>query len=350
MKSLYILLLSGACITVVSCSKKMDVASSSETNFLTYSIEGQNTRASISSNLHTINIVFPDSVKSATNLVADFTLSSGCKASINNTEQISGVSRNDYNSLITYSVSSVSNYNSSWTISSTNNLYSQSWGLGNFIEEKQSNDRAYSWYLDQLNTGFDSIDNCGPTAVTMVCKWADSTFTKTPQDARMKYETSGGWWFTPDIDNYLSDNGIAHDIISLPQTATGSMQLLKKQIDLNELVILCIDMNYIRLSNNQNFRTDKFYSTTPGFGHFFIIKGYAEVDNEMYFQVYDPNSWGQKNPDGSLKGKDRFYRHEDIFDASNNWWPYAFVIAKNGSILSNISSTPHKNIPVKYGR
>ena len=350
MKRLYIFLLAGSCIISNSCNKKADAPPSSETNFLTYSIEGQNTQVNITSAPHKISITFPDSVTSAANLIADFTLSPGCKATINNTEQISGVSRNDYNASFTYTLSASSSSVSNWTVTSANNSYSQDWGLGNFIEEKQSNDRAYSWYLDQLNTGFDSIDNCGPTAVTMVCKWADSTFTKTPQDARMSYESSGGWWFTSDIDNYLTDNGITHGIIPLSQTAEGTKQILKKQIDLNQLVILCIDMNYIRLSNNENYRTDKFYPTTPGFGHFFIVKGYTEVDNEMYFQVYDPNSWGQKNSDGSLKGKDRFYRYEDVFDASNNWWPYAFAIAKNGSTLHNRPLVPNKNIPVKYGR
>ncbi|MEP6947996.1 MAG: hypothetical protein ABI863_01915 [Ginsengibacter sp.] len=156
---------------------------------------------------------------------------------------------------------------SDWAINSTNNSYSRDWGLGNFIEDKQSNERTYSWYLGQLNTGFDSIDNCGPTTVTMVCKWADSTFTKTPQDARMSYESAGGWWFTPDIDNYLTDNNITHGIMPLSQTAEGTRDFLKKQIDLKQVVILCIDMNFIRLSNNENYRSDKFYPTTPGFGH-----------------------------------------------------------------------------------
>jgi hypothetical protein len=34
----------------------------------------------------------------------------------------------------------------------------------------------------------------------MAIKWADADFTKTALDARMKYEVSGGWWFTGDDD------------------------------------------------------------------------------------------------------------------------------------------------------
>ncbi|MEP6947997.1 MAG: hypothetical protein ABI863_01920 [Ginsengibacter sp.] len=111
MKQLYILLLVSFCIVSNSCNKKADTPSSSDTNFLTYSIEGQNTHVNIDPNPrppHKISIIFPGSVTRAGNLVADFILSPGCKATVNNTEQISGVSKNDCNASFTYTVSASS--------------------------------------------------------------------------------------------------------------------------------------------------------------------------------------------------------------------------------------------------
>ena len=202
-----------------------------------------------------------------------------------------------------------------------------------------------------MTTGFDSGNNCGPSCVTMVGKWSDSTFSKTAQDARKKYEPQGGWWSTGDIDSYLYENNITHRIVALPATANDAKDFLKHQVDLKQIVLLNIDMNYIRQSQDGYYHTDKFYATTSGWGHFFIVKGYKDVDNETFLEIYDPYSWGNLNVDGSPKGKDRYYRYEDVFAAANGWWQYAFIIARKGSVLSeNFAPTPYKNIPLQYGR
>ena len=353
MKNVYALLLFCFCIALSNCSKKDDspAVTASAANILSYSIKGQNFPINITAGLHTISITFPDTVHNASNLVADFTLSPGCTASINNIKQVSDISKNSYNAPFTYNISDASGNVTKWTISSANNNYTSAWGLGGFIEDSAANNRSYTWYIDQMTTGFDSGENCGPSCVTMACKWADSTFTKTAHDARTKYVPQGGWWYTSDIDSYLYNNNITHAIINLGNNADETKQLLKRQIDLKQIAILCIDMNAIRQSQGGYFHVDKFYPTTPGWGHFFIVKGYKEVDNETFFEVYDPYSFGDINVDGSLKGRDRYYRYEDVFAAANIWWQYAFIIAKNGTAVTE-KMVPHSNkdVPVQYGR
>jgi len=340
-----------AVITVSSCNKKSDIPPNINvpTNFLAYSIKGWNLPVNISSSNRSVTITFPDSVNNAVNLIANFTVPDNCIATINGVKQISGSSRNNFDAILNYTITAGSS-SSNWQIISKNNDYTYSWGLGNFLAKNKSNDRNYSWYIDQKNTGFDAVDNCGPTAVTMACLWADSTFLKTPEDARKAYVSNGGWWYTSDIDMYLSDNHIAHSSIVLGSNYINTAQILQKQVDLHQLIILCLDMDLVRYTDNPYYHIDKFYSTTPNFGHFLIIKGYKVVDDNIFFDVYDPNSWGNVGPDRILRGQDRYYRAEDISNATKNWWPYAFVIAKKGTAVVNGFINSNKNFPVQYGR
>jgi hypothetical protein len=88
-------------------------------------------------------------------------------------------------------------------------------------------------------------------------------------------------------------------------------------------------------STNVNYHVDKFYNTaSTGWGHFFVVKGYKQMDGEFYFQIYDPYSFAAVYGDGSLKGKDRFYKYSDVFGASHIWWNYAIVVGKKGELLN----------------
>jgi hypothetical protein len=73
---------------------------------------------------------------------------------------------------------------------------------------------------------------------------------------------------------------------------------------------------------------------TLNWGHFFVIKGYQVIDQELFFQIYDPYSFGEVYSDYTLKGKNRFYRSEDVAGSAFAWWNYAFVIAKKGQNLA----------------
>lgn len=321
------------CFLVSNCKKdNAQVPTYHDTKILSYSIQNISASVSIDTSLHSINIRFPDNQLKGDSLIANFTVSEGCKASIKNVEQVSGVSKNNYSTVFTYTVS-FSGYSTDWTVTTTNNNSTSALGLGNFLQLEQSNNCNYSWYKDQAYSGPFSLDNCGPTAVTMVCKWADSTFTKTIEDARNAYRSSGGAWYPDDITFYLRDNAIPNSTIQLPLTEDATTQALIRQIDLKQIIIMDLEMFLVRFNNDQNSHIDRFYLTDAGKGHFIIIKGYKKVDNQIFFEVFDPNSWTASYADGNLKGKDRFYRSTDLFQATKNWWPKIFIVAKKGTTV-----------------
>lgn len=199
------------------------------------------------------------------------------------------------------------------------------WGLGRNLESELSNNVDHEWYMDQMNTGVHSAVNCGPTSATMAIKWFYEEFTGTPEDARNTYVSSGGWWYTNNIIDYLNLHSANNYTIGL-----HNIDLLRNELDDGNIIILCLDMYQIRRSSVDEWRIDKFYNTnSEGWGHFIVIKGYKVIDGNTLYEVYDPYSFGDSYSDETLKGKDRHYRSEDLDRATNTWWDYAIVISKN---------------------
>lgn len=317
------------------CSKKGQSPASTANDIVSFSILPGKDSTSLAPYAHYITVYVPNTVTSGSSLAATFTLSPGASATVGGVAQVSGATKNDFNQTQTYLVTAADHsFQQSWTVQATNNNYSIDWGLGHFANDPVSHDRSYEWYIDQGTSGTFALLNCGPASVTMAMKWSDSTFSKTALDARQTYESGGGWWYTYDIDNYLKSYSIPHVIIPLSADATATMQTLKQQLDANQIVILCLDMNYVRAAGSSDYRVDKFYPTTPGWGHFIVLKGYQVVDGNPYFEAYDPYSIGQTNSDNTLKGKNRFYRPGDLAAATLPWWNYAFVITKKGQPVS----------------
>jgi len=205
------------------------------------------------------------------------------------------------------------------------------YGLGITLNSEQSNNTDYSWYYDQMNTGTYSDVNCGPASVTMAIKWANPSFTKTPLDARNTYRSTGGWWYTNDITNYLNKYAITNYTVSV-----SSIDAIQSELTLGHIVILCLDMYYIRSQTKDKWHVDKFYpASTTGWGHFIVVKGFKMVDGEAFYEVYDPYSFGKTYTDGTLKGKDRYYQSADLNKAVINWWNYAIVVSKNSLKSTN---------------
>jgi len=203
----------------------------------------------------------------------------------------------------------------------------RAYGLGKNLHEEISNDVPYEWYYDQANTGELSAVNCGPTAVTMAIKWFNENFTHTPQEARDIYHSSGGWWFTDDIIGYLNKYSVSNYVIAL-----DNVTAISHEIDDGNIVILCVDMYYVKYLNDPDYHINKFYSTNDtGWGHFMVIKGYKNVDGRVYYEAYDPYSMNNSYLDGALKGQDRYYLSSDLDKATNFWWDYAIVVDKSES-------------------
>ena len=331
----YLLLTGILILGLGSCSKNDHSTVSNETGFQNFNLFPGRDHSDIQLNIHRIDVRVPDSILSGTGLTADFTLSRGASAAVDGIPQQIRVTRNDFEKELRYTVTAADRQTrQEWTVQATNNNYSLSWGLGHFINHFTSNDRAYNWYIDQGNSGEYASVNCGPASVTMAIHWADSGFTKTALEARQTYQTAGGWWYTSDVNLYLNKYSIMHAIIGLSDNEDSFRTILGRQLDHQQIIILCLDMDHVRQSANGAFRVDKFYPTTPGWGHFIVLKGYHKVDQEVFFESYDPYSFGSVNADNSLRGQGRFYRYEDLANACKSWWNYAFVIARKGEPLN----------------
>lgn len=243
-----------------------------------------------------------------------------------------------------------SNTNTNTNTNSTGQSHPWSeWGLGYSEQEYVDNDnRSYDWYIDQYNTGTYWAENCGPSSVTMACKWSDPSFTRTAQDARNTYRSTGGWWYITlpgqgdaDMNNYLDLYGIPYSGRSSSgqyQDMTGQM---KEDLRDGYIIILCIDSSYISENYDYGERTGKPYSTGQGAGHFIIVKGFATVDNQTFFEVYDPANGNQYYDDGTPMCKDRYYSDDDIYSAMSVWWNnYLYVgqLDSQGYYRSNTGS------------
>lgn len=198
------------------------------------------------------------------------------------------------------------------------------WGLGTTEDEYVSNNRPYSWYIDQGDTGEYSNNNCGPSSATMSLKWYNSNFSKTAEDARNTYLENGGWWKTTDVTNYLSLNNAKYSVLN--NSGEGFLENTLKQ---GNIIILCIDTSYLSYNDNSEQRVGRFYDYQGG--HFIVVKGYIVVDGKTYFEVYDPNNWGETYSDGQPKGKDRYYASTELMNAMSNWWNYLIVVNNNDS-------------------
>lgn len=349
----YLILFAAWILIIFSCRKndEADILHH-EADILHYEIIGQKTDVEISTSGNRISITFPDSVRSAKNLSAGFLLSDGAVATVNGKPQVSEQTRNNYELPFSYIVQSEDKSKlNEWKVISINDPQTYSWGLGRFLKVGHSNNRDYEWYLDQGSTGAHSSNNCGPTSTTMAAKWSKPSFSRTPVDARRAYRPTGGWWYTSDVDNYLNDNGIPHFITNLYETETVTQQALTYQLDMGNIVILCLDMYYIRSEVYPMQRIDKFYSANSvGWGHFIVVKGYRIVDDQLYFEVYDPYCFAKKYSDGTLKGQNRYYRLNDIFEATSKWWNYSIVITKTGTAKSETRGLDPASIPNMWGR
>ncbi|MBD7912251.1 MULTISPECIES: C39 family peptidase [Clostridium] len=228
--------------------------------------------------------------------------------------------------------------NQSYDVTSKNYNYTgqalnQSWGLGKYQTEYVSNNKPYDWYIDQGNTGAYSDSNCGPSSTTMALKWVNGNFNRTAEDARNTYRSSGGWWYTDDVTNYLNLYNSRYSVKDLGKTIPQGEVVLKDQLKQGNIAILCIDTSYLPYNSLSERRVGKFYSYSGG--HFIVVKGYRVVDGKTYFEVYDPNNWNEHYRDGQEKGKDRYYLSKDLMNAEINWWNYAIVVQPQNSRLSS---------------
>lgn len=324
-----------------------------ETGLVSFSANGQLVEADIDTIHNAVVFVLGDSANFHS-VTINFTLAGNVTAKINGSAAQSGSSF-DFTKPVALRVTSLDGKRS-LTFDLVAETELQYFGVGGNVLSRKSLNRSYNFYMDQFDGSPFEIYNCGPASSTMAIKWADSTFTKTPAFARTIYMSSGGWWVTSDVMDYLVQDNISNTIDTLDNLDA----VVKRNIDAGNVLILCLDMYYVQFNNNINQHTQKFYETSNiGWGHFILIKGYVQTTNGMYLEAYDPYSqgmmYGGDLTPNQLKGKDRYYFDYDITIATNNWWPYAIIAAPKGKTLPSsmrgISTfSLHKPIPEAKGR
>lgn len=198
-------------------------------------------------------------------------------------------------------------------------------GFLNMPNKHISNIRNYDWYVDQGSTGVYSSVNCGPSSVEMAFNWLDQENTLKASFFRSITVPAGGWIYTSDIEDVFDEYGILYDTIFVKGEET-----LKKIIDSGEISILCLDTSYLS-SGSYNSRIGRFYDFSGG--HFVVLTGYLELENETYFEIYDPNSFGEINPSSKKPlGQGRFIKSKDLTTSIDNWWRYTINIKKTTQI------------------
>ncbi|WP_406824740.1 C39 family peptidase [Pedobacter sp. KACC 23697] len=335
-------------ILFISC-KKETTKLSGENKLFSFSITDQVSAPVIDETLRKITVtVTPVANLSALN--CSFAVSDGALVTFNSIKPAANTAIVDFSKPATLHILAANGNTSVWTI--IVNIVWEDYGLGRLVTASKSIEKTFKWYYDQAGTGLFSSINCGPTVATMAVKWSDSTFTKTPQDARNTYRSTGGWWYTDDIVNYLNKYGINSSYTALPD----NYQTIKKYIDKNYIVILCLDNYYLRYNANATQRVDKYYKVNAAAsGHFIIVKGYRQVDNQFYFEVYDPWSYGATYAaSNQLKGEDRYYRSDDLETATNIWWDYAIIVAPKGKTVEKLNQLSPKAqllsiVPAQHG-
>lgn len=319
-----------------------------EAELYSYEVCMEETSTIIDHQNETIEVVFPDHIKKADQVAADFILSDGADAFVNNTLQISGESKNNYQAPFTMTIVSEDGLVSvPWKVHSRNNDYTITWGMGGFLQEELSLDRPYEWYIDQSQTGWLSDYNCAPSCVVMAATWQDSSCTHTVEEARSMHRPSGGGWLTYDIGECLTEFNTEHLVISLSDYRSETLEILMDHLQNGNIILVAIDIYYLDYSPEPGLRINKYYETTQlGTGHCIILKGYVKVDGVTYFEVYDPIGYDFRYSDGSFKGKDRYYLSDDVYSAAFAAWNYAFVIQKPNNRISSaravkITDTPN---------
>lgn len=318
-----------------------------EADLYSYEVRMEESNTIIDQENGTIEVTFPDHIRSADHLCADFSLSDGAEAYVSNDLQISGISENNYQAPFNFTVVSEDELvRVPWQVRSVNNDYTETWGMGGFLSRELSLNKPYEWYIDQSRTGTHSDYNCAPSCVVMAAHWQDADCPYTVEDARGLYRSSGGGWLTYDIDKCLTDLDTEHQVISLSDYRDESVQILVDHLEDGNIILVAIDVHYLEDSFEPEIRINKYYETIQlGTGHCIVLKGYKVVDGITYFEVYDPIGYEYRYSDGSFMGKDRYYTSDDIYTAAFASWNYAFVIQKANNKISSERSVKISEIP-----
>lgn len=204
-----------------------------------------------------------------------------------------------------------------------------SWGMGTKVTKSVSNDKSYEWYVDQISTGRNAELNCGPSVIEMAAKWQDENSVLTVEDIVNKYIPDENMYIgvgTYELLTWLENYNVRCKV--LPDINQDS---LVDEIDKGNIVIVGLDFKYMESNPNNKERVGSIIHKIDSDSrilHGVIVKGYKIVDEQLYFETYDPASGNRTYDDGQLIGKNRYYKSDKFIEAANMYFPDVIIIEK----------------------
>lgn len=136
------------------------------------------------------------------------------------------------------------------------------------------NDRDYSWYYSQNDTGEYSPINCMPTCSAMAMKWQNPDFSDSVESLRNAYPENTMGWYMYDVENTLERYHVSYE----PRDFFVDSELIPMMLeDLDQGCILFCQFN------DHDTSVD---------GHCFIVYGYRKIGDSLWFLVNDPDGLG----------------------------------------------------------
>ena len=181
-----------------------------------------------------------------------------------------------------------------------------------------SNNKDYEWYMDQSSTGKYHSDNCVPTCTAMILKFLDSNSKDTGESLRNEYVVDGKGWIPDIMLDALKKRNIKYVAYNFKRGYMSDMPI-RKYIKDGYIGMFFSDMTKIAGFNRNTPKLGKSHNDPKVVRHTFIVKGYKYINNELYFEVYDPDSANLRDKSGQLIGKNRYYKASEV--TNSVVWP-----------------------------
>ncbi len=185
--------------------------------------------------------------------------------------------------------------------------------LGSNVVKWVSNNKRFSYGLDQLGTGEHSATNCGPTTVAMVDKYLNDTQSMgIPKIRKENYGDSSGW-YNSNVIKELENMGARYKV---ENKVSAFNFRFNANIAISEegLVIVCVNFNKLNKAHKPS-RLGRQYDMLGYDGHFILIKGYVKgEDGKTYYETYDPNR-GYLDIPSLYSNQNIYYESENLYNA-----------------------------------
>ena len=182
-----------------------------------------------------------------------------------------------------------------------------------------SNNKDYNWYIDQTRTGKYSIDNCVPACTAMILKFLDPNSKDSAESLRNEYIVDGKGWIPDIMLDALKKRNIKYIKYNFKRDY-ASETAIRRYVKNGYIAMFISDMTKINGIDNNKSTIGKRHNNPDVKRHTFIVKGYKYINNELYFEVYDPDSGDIKYKNGQFTGQNRYYKSSEVMNSVV--WPH----------------------------